>query len=271
MSTVKEIFHSAIKRGDWREIRRVYEAITGEVAPSAPSGPIKTALDDVLNKKLSPLRRSRPLDQPMEMQEEPAQERYNPLDALPANAMAGSQGNAEVAMIGPRDDSLDLLPEAEESLIDSGVSDDPVDEFRIEQGRFQADTDEEGKNFCSRQQMNIPQKRQNRFHDDGTAFHDEKVTENPDDKSLGVQSVRPRGLIRDASTGADTSSTIEVTCSLCKRGLVVSTQLSRGYHKDPEHNTFRCNECSTPNGRAKAMRQQREESLNGGSRRVRQG
>jgi hypothetical protein len=109
--------------------------------------------------------------------------------------------------------------------------------------------------------MQIPEKRKNRFRDNGRAFANEKVTNNPDDPSLGIQMIRPRGGER--IDGNDTGGQVDVVCGLCGETDTVVPRLAVGYNSNPEHNTYRCNSCASPSGRSRVMRKQREAQLNG--------
>jgi len=255
--TVKETFRDAIAAGDWKSIRRVYKVITGETAPEPPKQPSpQDTLQSLLDKPLAATRSRSvdPMDQPMEEPETEAEE-----EMLVARPDPGPLlGNAGA-----------ILAEDEPPTPTADKTVTPED-FSIQHGTVDGDrTNADGKTKCKKEPMNIPKQRKNLFHDNGKAFADEKVTENPGDVSLGIQMVRPRGPVRDEEIGANTGGKTEVTCGLCGKTEVVADRLAVGFSKDPMNNTYRCNSCSSPNGRAKAMRAQREQELNSGARRSR--
>jgi len=246
MSTVREMFREAMTTQDWGIMCDVYEAITGEAAPD-----VVVASVDVLDQEMAMTTTpENPLDREME-------------DSPPPEAEG---------------DPSDLMDSGDEyDTYDRGVSqaqvggvhipdvpppDDIMSEFYIQHGTQQGSTNDEGETQCRKESMRIPQARKNRFRDNGKAFADEKVTAYPNDPKLGIQSIRPRGLIRDEDMGLNTGALVPVICKLCGKQETVASRLSVGYHTDPEHNTYKCNNCNTPNGRAKVMRAARNANMN---------
>jgi hypothetical protein len=226
----------------------VYEAITGEAAPDVIVPRVVDVLDQPMNFVTQP---ANPLDQ--EMEEVPADDDDNLLDAQDDLLMPADEAQIIVTST-TLPDILPTLP-----------PDDVASEFYIEHGSQTVTTNDDGAAPCRKEDMGLPanMKRKNRFHDNGRAFSDEKVTNHPDKAELGVQSIRPRGLVRgDDDMGTDTGSTIEVLCRLCGKTETVSAQLALGSNTDPDHNTYKCNACNTPNGRAKVMRATRNAQLN---------
>jgi hypothetical protein len=264
MSTVREIFHDAIEQGDWTDIRRVYEAIVGEEAPHPPLKPKAAALDDVLGQDMPTMERApSPLDRVLES----AGRSWEPVPANESSlTLIDDQPDPDSVMVDLSNNvAPDVLPAIQP--VELPVN-DVASEFYIEHGEQQHAVNDDGESQCRKESMQIPSKRENRFRDNGKAFKDEKVTENPDDPSLGIQSIRPRGLVRDAELGANTGSLTPVICKLCGKTEDVAPRLAVGFNNDPDHNTYKCNECNTPNGRTKALRKQREEALqSGGPRR----
>ncbi len=263
MSTVREIFREAISTQDWGGICQVYEAITGEAAPDVPQA---SPMDDVLNQQMAITPRpENPLDQQMEVVD---------ADDLLADDDDDLLSPAEATTIVTSTQIPDVLPASVSELtvqspqrpMDTPTPDAPpadvAAEFYIEHGSGQGTANDDGDTQCRKESMSIPQTRKNRFNDNGKAFADEKVTTNPDNPKLGIQSIRPRGLVRDDSLGANTGQQVDVICKLCGKQELVAARLSTGYNTDPEHNTYKCNECNTPNGRAKVMRKQRNDQLN---------
>jgi hypothetical protein len=145
-------------------------------------------------------------------------------------------------------------------------ADNVAAEFYIEHGNQQHAVNDDGESRCRKESMQIPDQRKNRFHDNGKAFADEKVTTHPDDPNLGIQSIRPRSLVRDTELGVNTGTNVAVVCGLCGVQEEIAASLAVGFNPDPDHNTYRCNECNTPNGRAKVMRKQRNDAMNGNTR-----
>ncbi len=245
--TVQENFYDGISEGDWKKIRRVYKAITGETAPQAPE-PVR-AQDMVANV----------LNQPMQSVRGVKSEPVNPLE--------------QVMEDDDYDDSEEYV-ELEAGIhegIDNGdpaplMTDDIASEFFIKHNnKTTGPTNEAGKIQCRKESMIIPKDRP-QWKDDGVAFANEKVTEHPDDPSLGIQKVSDRTGFRE--DGVDTSSKSEVRCSLCNKTESVASSLASGFAENKEFNTYKCNKCNTPSGRAKVLREQRNKN-NGGSQRSR--
>lgn len=254
MSTVREIFFDAIVNRDWGDICTVYEALTGEPAPDIP--PQTSALSDVLNQPLEVTKPVNPMDQQLDVA---ANETADADDLLmPVEESTTIITSTQIP------DILPATPPVVQRAMEPAQlpPDDAAAEFYIEHGSQQGGVNDDGETQCRKESMSIPQARKNRFHDNGRAFADEKVTTNPDDPKLGIQSIRPRGLVRDEELGANTGGTKDVICKLCGKNETVAARLAVGFNPDPEHNTYKCNECNTPNGRAKVMRRQRNAQLN---------
>lgn len=138
---------------------------------------------------------------------------------------------------------------------------DDKDDEDIEEPRRQSDEDftmpskADGKKTKGRRCKKEPLvlgKQKNKFVDDGTQFEDERVDMNPNKPELGIRKVRPRGERPDDS---NTGNKVNVVCSLCGKEESVSPLLSRGYSTNKDDNTYKCNECNSPQGRAKLLRQ----------------
>jgi uncharacterized protein YlaI len=251
MSTVKDTFRDAISSGDWNQICRVFTALTGEAAPVPPTAQepsLSTLLEQPMDDPLSA-----PMDGPEPTIEDDDDGYWSEDDLI---------ADEEEAEPEPDDTPQVFVPPEPDNTPDA---DDPASEFYIEHGDA-AEENEDGERRCRREPMRIPRQRTNRFRDNGKAFADEKVTVN-DDPKLGVQKIRPRGN-RDANK--DTGKKVKVQCSLCDKKEEVAARLAVGYSKKPDDNTYKCNSCNSPSGRAKVMRRKREEQLNGGARRRRQ-
>jgi hypothetical protein len=244
--TVREIFHDAIASGNWQDICRVYEAIVGEEAPQPP---------DILGQMLPPATTTNPLDQVLEDE--------------PQRDMAGSQvrvdppvpNTIEAELVAP-EEPMASTPSPVIVVPNPTPNDTAETEFHLEQGAFKGGNQDSGDGRkCRREPMQIPEKRKNRFRDNGRAHADEKVTKHPNDPSLGIQKIRPRGVER--LDGNDTGGQVVVTCGLCGETETVVPRLAVGYDSNSEHNTYRCNSCASPSGRNRALRKQREAQLNG--------
>jgi hypothetical protein len=124
---------------------------------------------------------------------------------------------------------------------------------------------ESGKFETRREEMRIPKKgaRPNKFEDDINKEEDKKLLKkfNPQLEVLYGPGAnrKPRS---ESEGGVDTSGLVQVECSLCHNPGEVSPALARGYSEDSNNNTYRCNNCSTGKGRAKAMKRLRQEELN---------
>jgi len=278
MKTVKETFRDAISEGDWNEICRVFTAMTGEAAPIPPTAQ-EPSLDTMLDQPMGD-----PLDTPMTVPVQPTDFPFPQSDKpallgpspTPEEDVWEDDGGAvaaEETLVAPISEAVvkQIIPEPIPPT-PPAQPDDVAAPFYIEHGTpTQGATNEDGETACRKESMSIPEQRENRFRDNGKAFAHEKVNKNPDDPTLGIQSIRPRGLVRDKDLGVDTGAMVDVWCGLCKKREKVSARLASNFRDDPDNNPYRCNDCSTPSGRAKVMRKQREEALNGGGGRVRQG
>lgn len=95
-----------------------------------------------------------------------------------------------------------------------------------------------------KQKMLIPEpgKRPNRFQDK--------------QKSVIPPSTHTRKSVEDRQ---QTSTQVDVVCSLCKESGKISETLAQGYSKDPDDNTYKCNECNTPAGRRNYLKKQEQQ------------
>lgn len=278
--TIKTSFRDSIARGDWEGIRKVFHAITGEIAPAVPV--IKTEQETLLDKLDEPMPAYRGKTKTVEGALNESLEQGGLILGMDVDEEFKKM-KKETLLISPRETSWDLAEAAsqEEEAIENHVPDtlpvqeeteapptSAVDDFSIQHGTSEDRADEDGNVKCRREKMNIPQQRTNRFNDNETLFLDESVREHPENPGLGIQKVRPRSGARALIEGsADTSQKIDVKCGLCGKEERVSAMLSQGYSVREEHNTYRCNTCTSPKGQAMIMRQRREEELNGGRRR----
>ena len=212
-TTIRDTFRDAIANGSWEDIARVYEAITGEKAPQIVHVAVKDSMADLLSRPMGEVFQTGPQGERMEM------------------VLPGPTPETEVHIHG----SL-LVPTEDDASIPK-QTDDGHDDFSIQHGKPQSGgADEDGKTFASREPIpNYPDGRPNQFHDNGKAFKDEKVTENPDDPTLGVQVIGERGGRK--------ATMINVQCRLCNKQESVSPALAQGHHTDPMHNTYTCNAC----------------------------
>ena len=221
--TIKEIFHDGIANGNWSEIRKVYQAITGEEAPITKQ-PMQKSIDDILN----------------------------------STVVTPEETNDQEHSTSPNTAPL----EAEtQDMIHTKNGDVDMRDFRVVNTGANLQQTEGDKVYCRQEQIST-QIRVNKFSDDGEnvndpkgsmkAFTEELVTKHPELGSKGV-----------SQTDRDTGSLVKVQCALCENWEEVSPILAGRYDADPERNTYRCNDCSTPNGRDKTLRQQRRDEMDG--------
>lgn len=85
--------------------------------------------------------------------------------------------------------------------------------------------------------VRLPGTLKSKWQDDGTLEAEDSVKHNP---KLGVQKITPRGR-RDEEE--DTSHKVTCVCSLCKTSHEVTPLLARGYDRNPDANTWKCNDC----------------------------
>jgi hypothetical protein len=98
-------------------------------------------------------------------------------------------------------------------------------------------------------------KRINRFTDNLDVDSKLLKTNNPELMKLYKTNIDRTKNNRPLVAGRqDTSNMVNVQCSLCQRKMQVASVLAFGYNKNPDENTFRCNDCSTPSGIAKALK-----------------
>jgi DNA-directed RNA polymerase subunit M/transcription elongation factor TFIIS len=213
--TIKDTFHDAIANGNWEDIARVYEAITGEPAPKRVHAVVKDSLVDIL---------SRPIGEVFN-----ADADEDNVDVVLPSSVPGQQVHIQGGLIVPEED----VPSPPQ------VVDDGHEDFSIQHGTPQnGGPDADGKTFTSREPIpHYPNGRPNEFRDNGKLFKDQKVTENPDDPELGV----PVGLISER--GGRQATTVNVTCRVCSKQESVSPALATGHNPDPMHNTYTCNTC----------------------------
>lgn len=121
--------------------------------------------------------------------------------------------------------------------------DDPFAQFRVKQNTDRRSTNEDGKVSARR----IPFDKNNKpkannigevpWEDDGVSFAEDKET----DKLLSTNKSVRAGLAEKRTQ--DTSKKIKVQCFICSKWEEVSPTLSRGWDKNPNDNTYRCNDC----------------------------
>lgn len=128
------------------------------------------------------------------------------------------------------------------------------------------EVNEEGKVKAKRESIRIPQKgaRPNRFQDDVKKERHKELLQSHNPELKKLYGEHTHRLTRDElEEGVDTSVQVDVVCSLCDTPETVAASVATGYSTDPMNNTYRCNSCSTPAGRAKAMRARRAAELQG--------
>lgn len=226
MSTLKQVFYEAIKKGDWEDIRRVYTTMTGLTAPHPPKQSSLDILDVDMDDDKPPLPTGGVI--------------LEPRDTMPV--LIAPESTLPRELVNTIDVTLEKLKQINNTgNAPSGEAADITSEFYIQQGTPERDVDDEGKTKCKREAMVIPTHRENLFHDDGTEFAQEKVTENP---ALGVQKPRSR-----ENPSRKPTQKITVTCSACNKQETISPQLATRYSSVPERNTYKCNACCIPGSR----------------------
>lgn len=267
MKTVREIFRDGIEEGDWEAIRLCFKAITGEEAPEAPKPLDSPGIDDILNQGLDvPAQPAHPLDQMIEYEQESDTTEDAPL-ILPASVTVEEDDDEDADLVAPEEE-YPQVPNVKKGLLAIGEADDEgnvdvASEFYIDQGQDDRNRQrEDGETVCRKEPMSIPDRRKNRFKDNGKAFADQKMSSRPDAVTAGL------GTGGMSERERNESELVRVQCGLCDTWEDVSPMLATRYHKDPQHNTYRCNTCTSPSGRAKAERARRQKQMNGrGSRR----
>ncbi len=221
MLTIKEVFKNGISEGNWDVVRDVYKAMTGEEAPAPPK-----PSTDILSQPFSFSSENK--EDVVELgHKELTQEHEQPPQDIVHEAEPTTEGKPPKE-ITPKNAT--------------------AQDFAIQHKKSSANQSGDERQ-CRREPINTTQKRQNTWEDDGSFDH-ERVDKHPDDPTLGVQHVRPRGN-RDENIGVDTSRRIDVVCGLCGKHESVAPILATNYREDPDHNAYRCNECNSPKGRAK--------------------
>ncbi len=243
--TLKTLFFNAIKEGNWENIRLVYRTMTGEEAPqpptsNAPSIDIDSFLGQEIVYGTGNPNPANPYDMGMGLGYEEDEQEDSPAYEDEVLSDSEPQDNQKVDTSEPQDGNTD---------------DDVYQEFRVQHGDSQGGEKGEGGRKCKA--LPFTPKKTKMWVDDGRAFENEKVTNNP---ALGVKNPRQRDPNRDEDIGVNTSKKVHVVCSLCGKQEDVASVLASRYNPDPEENTYRCNDCSTPNGRAKVLRKLREQN-----------
>jgi DNA-directed RNA polymerase subunit M/transcription elongation factor TFIIS len=238
-----ELLKRAVRTQDWQLICTAYTAMTGEfLLPPQPKTPDFDTFDIPI-----PDEELKEPDWPIEDEEEPE------IDD------------------GPTIDEED--GEQPEEELESSVIITDLDEAKAEIARANAKKKDrviKRKKLSPREQgaedgvrakkepIKIPSKRVNKFKDDVAKETDKSLlqTANPQLKKLYANKSHrlTRHDLVEEGEGVDTGLQREVVCSLCEKEEVVPVSVATGYSDDPDNNTYRCNSCSTPSGRAKVLR-----------------
>ena len=249
-----EYFRTAIEKGDWEKVCNVYRQITGQyIEPPKP----KEVLADV------------------DMSNWEAQDQTQP--SSPADIEMPTTTEDKWVEEGEEEPAQTLPVEESQEVQQASPPANPnrqptVDDFRVD--RSQGTNDSDGRRQARREVVSLG-KRQNKFGDDQQLHMNESVKDHPE---LGVKNPTPRNKrpkidpsVLDSAAGnvaalagADTGQKINVVCSLCDKTDSVPVALAVGWHRDKpgtpirdRENTYKCNECQTPAGRAKLLRKQR--------------
>lgn len=252
--TLKTLFFRAITKGSWEDIRLVYKIITGEEAPQSPvNNAQSTSMNDFLDQEIVLGTGNPNAVNPYDMgisQEESEQEDSPAYEDDTQDDYDASDLVMQIreALSGPQEE--DVLSEPPNTN-----DDDVYQEFRVQHGDSHGGEKGEKGHKCKSVPFTPIKKKM--WVDDGRAFENEKVTNDP---TLGVKNPRQRDVGRDDDIGVDTSKKVHVVCSLCGKQEDVAPIFASRYDPDPEENTYRCNDCCTPNGRAKVLRKLREQN-----------
>lgn len=115
----------------------------------------------------------------------------------------------------------------------------------------------DGKKEAKRESIKIPKQRDNKFIDNlQVATTDLKANNEQLQKLYSTSSGRVSRLLTDEDAEV---KYVNVICSYCEQPDTVVSSLAVGYDNDPEENTYKCNSCCTPAGRAKASRLRKEQ------------
>jgi len=250
-----EYLRVAIENGNWQKVCNVYRQITGQyIEPPQP----KAILSDVDMTQWENQDTGKEIATPSS----PA---HIEIDAETewATLKKEEEENSdedETEPTGPVD--VETLVEAPRQAPDTTsfiLALNAIEDFVMQHPK--STTTDPTQKRSRKESMKIPVQRTNRFIDDETIATQDSVKVNP---KLGVQNPVPRGH-RDLIDGAkETGSKVSVICSMCGQHETVSETLAVGWHKDApslsiedRQNTYKCNDCQTPNGRAKLLRAQR--------------
>lgn len=251
-----ELLKAAVLNEDWFAVCAVYTAITGEELSPPEKKPKEP---DLLNLEIDP---SILAKLGLKIENNDSQE-YDAPPEFPEDDDDEPPPERRVV-------KEETEEEVENRYLQATVSDD---EPRQESSQAQEEPDfrlrrsnEDGGVETKKQDMYIPEKgkRPNKFKDDKKVASQDLKANNPVLAEVYSKTSRvDRNLIEGAT---DTGKDVVVECSLCGEASRVAVGLSRGYHQNKELNTYKCVKCSTPSGRTRALRKQRELELNGGGR-----
>jgi hypothetical protein len=240
-----EVLKRAVLEQDWKAVCAVYTAITGEsLSPPPPKVEIDLANMDISEELLEELG--------VRSGDEYSQEE----DDTP------SEPQSSIILPEDYENEDEFTPQTTKKKVEDPTisKDEYLEKYGIEESSG-GDSEREAR----RQPMSIIRNRKNKFQDNLKVASNDLKENNPVLKQVydKVKGHSTRDLLVDAS---QTGKKIQVSCALCKKDEMVAPSLASGYNKNPKENTYRCTECSTPSGRIKALRQQRELEMSGPKR-----
>jgi hypothetical protein len=238
-----DLLKLAVEEQDWLKVCAVYTAITGK--PLAPPKKKVSLLEmDIPDDLLESINATRNDDDDDEDDE------YEDFPEVPV-----IEQDDEVD-----DDTAELLIEAvdpEPVEVEDSKKKDGESEFAISHGLQNQKASSDGNGTIMKKVPMGGSKMQNKFKDNLSVKAGDLKKNNPLLKKIYGKAGGTRAS-RDLIDAPDTAKTIGVQCSLCDKKQKVTLALARGYNKDPDQNTYRCNECDTPSGRARSARRNRD-------------
>lgn len=240
-----ELLKLAVEEQNWLKVCAVYTAITGEkLSPPQPKPKKVSLLElEIPDELLEEVNATRNDDDDEE-------EEYDELPTIPIDSDEIEEAKGEESLI------IDVDPEPEEVEVSKKKGSE--DEFAISHGLQNQTSSSDGNGTIMRKVPigDVKGKRPNKFRDNLAVEAGDLKKNNPILKKV-YGKVGSRAS-RDLIEAPDTSKLYAVQCSLCGKKQKVTAVLSKGYHKEEEQNTYRCNECNTPTGRARVARRERE-------------
>lgn len=232
-----DLIKKAVLTEDWKLICTAYKAITGEDLSPPAKKPVvdfsNLEIPDELLGEAEEDDEEEELDIPVEGEEE---------EEAPSNIITDvAEAQAEIARARKK----------------------KVDDFTMPQtNRGGQKVNEDGELEARKESMRIPKNRPNKFKDDLRKESADLKKNNVNlQKLYSTASTRTSRVEKEERV--DTGAQVDVVCSLCDKPETVAAAMAIGHSLDPSNNTYRCNSCSTPAGRARALREKRAKEMAG--------